>query len=143
MGLKIKSSVNVYIVREGKLLLSRRRNTGWLDGHLCAPGGHVEKGETPTQAIVREIKEELGADVKPSDLEFLCVAQRNTKPDEYVAYEFVLKNSDFDITNAEPEKCSELIWVEPTNLPSDVIDDFGQIIKQALVGGKKYIEVGY
>ncbi|MFO0970987.1 MAG: NUDIX domain-containing protein [Candidatus Saccharimonadales bacterium] len=54
------AATNVLLVREGKVLLSRRQNKGWGDGMLCIPGGHVEPGETPAQAAVRELKEELG-----------------------------------------------------------------------------------
>lgn len=143
MALRVKSSVNVYIVEQCKVMLSRRANTGWLDGHLCAPGGHVEEGETPIEAMLREIKEELGVDVNPQDLDFLCVAQRNSKPEQYVAFEFVIKNKGYKYINAEPEKCSELVWVDINDLPKETIPDFKQIVDEALIGGKKYIEIGY
>lgn len=124
-------------------MLSRRANTGWLDGHLCAPGGHVEEGETPTIAMQREIEEELGVKVPASDLEFLCVAARNASPTEYVAYEFVIRDKDYEFKNAEPEKCSELVWVDLEDLPEDIIPDFRHIIDQGIIGKKTYLELGY
>lgn len=124
-------------------MLSRRANTGWMDGHLCAPGGHVEAGETPTQAMIREIEEELGVTVKAEDLEFLCVAVRNVTPTEYVAYEFLLKDKDYTFINNEVDKCSELVWVDPKNLPDDVIDDFRQIVERSLNAGQPYLELGF
>lgn len=139
----VAPSVNVYVIKKDKLLLSRRANTGWMDSKLCAPGGHVEQGETPTQAMVREIEEELGVSVDPKDLEFLCVAARNTAPTEYVAYEFMIKDKDYKFTNNEPEKCGELVWVDPNNPGDDVIEDFRLIIEQSIVGNKKYLELGY
>ena len=139
----VAPSVNVYVVNDGKVLLSRRANTGWKDGFLCAPGGHVEQGETPTQAMIREIQEELGVMVRPDDLEFLCVAVRNTSPTEYVAYEFVLRDSAYTFSNNEPDKCSELVWVDPARLSDDIIDDFKSIIEGSLVGDSKYLELGY
>ena len=92
-------SVNIYVVEDGKVLLSRRANTGWMDGKLCAPGGHVEAGETPRQAMVREIHEELGADAAIEVLELFCVAGRNSEPQEYVAYEFIIRDKHYDFTN--------------------------------------------
>jgi len=139
----IAPSVNVYVISNDKVLLSRRANTGWLDDHLCAPGGHVEKGETPIIAMQREIQEELGVKVLAEDLEFLCVAVRNTLPTEYVAYEFVIKDKDYKFHNAEPEKCGELVWVDLNDLPDDVIPDFRSIIEQAIIGKKPYLELGY
>lgn len=114
-----------------------------MDGRLCPPGGHVEKGETPTQAIIREIQEELGVSVKQEDLEFACVAARNTSPTEYVAYEFVIRDKDYPFHNAEPEKCSELVWVDMNDLPSEIIDDFQQILTDGIIGKKPYLEVGF
>lgn len=139
----VVASVNIFIVKDGKVLLGRRKNTGWMDGHLCPPGGHVEPDETPTQAAAREVKEELGVSVKLKDLEFLCVAARRPGPQDYVAYEFVIRDKKYAFKNAEPEKCSELVWVDPLALPTDMISDFRQVIEMSLIGGKQFLEIGY
>lgn len=143
MSSSVVASTNVSLVKDDKILLSRRANTGWMDGSLCIPGGHVEMGETPRQAAVRELEEELGVKVDVDDLEFVCVAARNTKPNQYVAYEFVIRDQGISYKNAEPGKCSELVWTDVHNLPEDTIPDFRAIIEQSVVGGKKYLELGF
>ena len=35
------------------------------------PGGKIEAGETPAQAAIRELREEVGADLSPQSLAFL------------------------------------------------------------------------
>ena len=139
----IAPSVNIFVINNTKVLLGRRTNTGWMDGFLCPPGGHVGKGETPILAALREIKEELGVNVELSDLKFACVAARNTSPTEYVAYEFIIRDKNYKFENVEPEKCSELVWVEINNLPHDVIDHFVQIINKGIIGKSSYLEIGY
>lgn len=139
----VAPSINLYFIQNNKLLLSRRKNTGWMDGFLCAPGGHVEIGETPKIAAIREAKEELGINLKIDDLEFLCVAVRNTSPKEYVAYEFLINEKAYEIVNNEIDKCSELIWVDIKNLPNDIIPDFNEIIINSIIDDKKYLEIGF
>jgi 8-oxo-dGTP pyrophosphatase MutT (NUDIX family) len=52
-------TVAVFVVREGRVLLHRHPKLGmWLP-----PGGHVEPGELPDEAAVREVSEETGVDV--------------------------------------------------------------------------------
>ena len=114
-----------------------------MDGYLCAPGGHVEPGETPKIAAIREVKEELGLTLIPDDLKFLCVAARINPSAEYVAYEFIVKVKGLKPKNAEKNKCSELVWAELDNLPSDLIPDFREVIEQSIIGDKKYLELGY
>lgn len=141
MSFSVLPSVNVAIINGHKILLSRRANTGWMDGYLCIPGGHVEANETPRQAAIRELEEELDVKIKVDDLEFVCVAARDTKPNQYVAYEFAIRDKNIKFKNAEPESCSELVWVEVKDLPKDVIPAFRDIINQAIIGGKRYLEL--
>ena len=53
-------TVAVFVVWEGKVLLHRHRKLGmWLP-----PGGHIEDGELPDEAAVREVWEETGISVE-------------------------------------------------------------------------------
>ena len=55
---------NVILTREERLLLGwRGRNRQAYSNRWAVPGGHVMSGETPEQAAVREIQEELGVTV--------------------------------------------------------------------------------
>ena len=56
--------VGAVIVRRGSVLCARRGGTGPLAGRWEFPGGKVEPGETPADALVREIEEELGCRVR-------------------------------------------------------------------------------
>jgi 8-oxo-dGTP diphosphatase len=51
---------------KGEFLLSLRDNKSWIPfpHHWDLIGGHVEEGETPEEALVREVKEELDIDLK-------------------------------------------------------------------------------
>jgi 8-oxo-dGTP diphosphatase len=51
---------------KGEFLLALRDNKSWIPfpDHWDLIGGHVEDGETPEEALVREYKEELDLDLK-------------------------------------------------------------------------------
>ena len=53
--------------RDGKLFLARRAPGQHLAGFWEFPGGKVEEGETPDQALVRELREELGVDAQTGE----------------------------------------------------------------------------
>ncbi|MBM7414000.1 MULTISPECIES: (deoxy)nucleoside triphosphate pyrophosphohydrolase [Nocardiaceae] len=51
------------LVENGRLLLARRASPPELAGLWELPGGKVDPGETPEDALVRELREELGIEV--------------------------------------------------------------------------------
>jgi len=56
------------IVEEGRVLLTQRRAGTHLEGAWEFPGGKVQAGEDPRDALRRELREELGIDVAVGDI---------------------------------------------------------------------------
>lgn len=52
------------IVKDGEILCAQRGDAGTLAGWWEFPGGKIEPGETPEQALLREISEELRCTIR-------------------------------------------------------------------------------
>lgn len=51
----LRGAVHGLLMRDNKVLLLRRFNTGWQDGNYALPAGHIDGNETFTTALVREL----------------------------------------------------------------------------------------
>lgn len=60
-----RGAVGIYVINDGKIL-SGTRKAGDGTGLKGGPGGHIEEGETPAQAAIRETQEEFG--ITPMEL---------------------------------------------------------------------------
>ena len=63
----VKHVVAAIILKDGKVFATRRGYGEWK-GWWEFPGGKIEAGETPQAALVREIREELDAEISVGDL---------------------------------------------------------------------------
>lgn len=134
----------VYLILEqdGKILLARRCNTGYQDGNYQVPAGHVEDGELPKAAMIREAKEEIGIEISEADLELVHMSYRPKHDETGHRVDFFFKATQWsgDIINAEPHKCDELRWVRPNELPSNTTLHVRIAIQEMLQGGN-YSEI--
>jgi ADP-ribose pyrophosphatase YjhB (NUDIX family) len=81
-----KIDVRGAVVRNGKILLVQEQQ----DKRWCMPGGWADVGESPSQSIIRETREESGFEVAPRKLIGVYDANRGPQPVEfYHAYKIV------------------------------------------------------
>lgn len=126
------------LLKDNKILLLRRFNTGYEDGNYSMVAGHVDQGETFTQCVIREAKEEAGVTLKPADLRVIHLMHRNSgaiENNERVDVFFIAEKWEGEITNNEPNKCDDLSWFDLDNIPKNVIP----YIRQAIEGFKNKI----
>lgn len=111
-----------------QILLQERANTGYMDGkYETSCSGHLEKGETLAQAIIREAKEEIGIDVKEKDLKM--VALIHPYQDDYLNVFFETKKYEGTPKIKEPEKCDDLRWFNIEELPENIFDRIKNVLE--------------
>lgn len=66
--IKVVAAIICDDIQEKNKIFATARGYGDLKGGWEFPGGKVEPGETPQQALVREIMEELNTEIKVGDL---------------------------------------------------------------------------
>ncbi|MEX2185644.1 MAG: NUDIX domain-containing protein [Pirellulales bacterium] len=64
-GLVVRRGAVAIIVRDGRCLIIRRAEGIEAPGAYCFPGGGIEEGETETEALCRELREELDVAIEP------------------------------------------------------------------------------
>lgn len=113
-----KIGVNVIVIRDGKLLLGKRKKVVG-DGAWGLPGGHFEWMESLVEGAKRELTEETG--LTADKLTFLHIIN-DPMPDKgthYVHIDFLAEGVHGEPRVMEPEKCTEWKWFDLNNLPPE------------------------
>jgi ADP-ribose pyrophosphatase YjhB (NUDIX family) len=139
---KVFLAVYLLLFKENKTLLLLRKNTGWEDGKYSVIAGHVDQGESASEAVISEAKEEGAKQKKEEDLQFLHVVHRNSLDREIVDCFFTATRFSGKITNKEPDKCGELEFYEVTELPDNTIPYIREVIVKVM-NKSLYSEFGW
>ena len=113
-------AVHVFLMRGEHVLLLHRLNTGYEDGKLSVVAGHVEAGETVTQAAIRETCEEVGIELARERIQVVGVMHRKSG-DERVDFFLSYRLGSEEPGNVERDKCAELVWASVSRPPADTI----------------------
>jgi ADP-ribose pyrophosphatase YjhB (NUDIX family) len=141
---KIDFTASAYIVYKNTVLLRKHdKYNVWLD-----VGGHIELDEDPNQAVVREVKEEVGLDVSlvgsartfpDADGEIELVAPRflnrhHTSPShEHIDFVYFVTSKTDIITPAEGhEKSAEIKWFTKEELLDPSLEIWSRVRDYAL-----------
>ncbi len=101
------------IDKDTRILLARRPEGKSMAGLWEFPGGKLEAGETPEAALIRELQEELGINVKQSCLAPLAFASHAYPKFHLLMPLFVCRRWK---NNPKPREGQTLAWVEPARL---------------------------
>lgn len=99
------------IFRAGKLLITQRPPDKHLGGLWEFPGGKLEPGESYSDCLKRELREELGVEITPGPM---LAAIEHRYPEKSVQLQFYrcqLKSGE-----PTPIDCSDLEWIGPHEL---------------------------
>jgi 8-oxo-dGTP diphosphatase len=107
------------------VLLLRRARSGYRDGQLGLPAGHLEADEDLVAALVRELREELGITVDDHDVRLDVVVHswaEDEDDSDHLHLFFGVARWGATPVIAEPDTCTDLLWADLDHLPADVVD---------------------
>ena len=130
-------SVAGVLIRDNKVLLARH-TYGKGKGLLIIPGGYVNVGETPQDAVKREFLEETGVEVVPGNI----IGIRFNMHDWYVVFRVDYVSGT---AVSDHEVNSEVLWVDVQEalLRDDVPELSKSLIRSASVSVEGLKPVGY
>lgn len=105
----------------GRLFLARRGPQAKNERGLWEfPGGSVEFGEKLAQALQREMREEYGVEIAVGELLDVVDHILPEEKQHWVSPTFVCAITSGEPSIREPEKCAEIEWFPPDEMPDDV-----------------------
>ena len=98
---------------DGRVLICQRPEGKQLAGLWEFPGGKVEAGETPEAALIRELKEELGIEVKQACLAPFVFASHAYEGFHLLMPLYLCRRWEGFVQQLEH---SALAWVKPADM---------------------------
>lgn len=125
----MKDVTAAIIIRDGKVLITRRAagqaHAGWWE----FPGGKVEDGESPEECLYRELKEELGVDTHIGNKLAESIYEYATGAIRLIAFEAAIAEGEIRLTVHE-----EALWANISDLSSYMLLPADRPIAEAISG---------
>lgn len=122
----VRVACYMFIFVGKNVLLMKRDNSTCYGGFYSVPSGHLDENESPLQCAIRETFEETG--IRINEAEFSSVIHRVGKNPpkgcqsiDYMDFFFVCRSFTGVPKIMEPDKCSEIKYVDFNELPINFI----------------------
>jgi 8-oxo-dGTP diphosphatase len=126
---KPETGVGVCLLRDGKVLLGKRKNSHG-DGSWSFPGGHLEMYESWEKCAEREVLEETGLRLKNPVFAGVTNDIFIQEKKHYITIFIKAEYDSGQLELREPEKCSEWKWFPWDDLPELLFLPIINLIKQ-------------
>lgn len=131
-------AVYAFIIDDyGNVLLQKRSSNKklWPNMWDVTVGGHVNSGEFGRQALVREVKEELGIEISDNDIKYLVGSTSiNQKGDiinkHYNECYLITKKVDISKINLQKEEVSEVKYFSKEELLERIADNYNGLTEK-------------
>ncbi len=135
MDEQIRVGVGVAVMKDGKILLGKRKGSHGK-GEYGGPGGHLEHLESFEDCARRETLEETGIEI--DNIRFLCLTNlKKYAPKHYIDIGVIADWKSGEPQILEPEKCEGWDWYDLDKLPTPLFAVEPQYI-EAIRTGKNY-----
>lgn len=111
-------TVDCLIVKDNRLLMTRRADFLLHGGKLCLPGGFLDRDETVTEGLRREVREETGYEIQNLTL-FRINDNPFRKSEDRQNISFVFLAESGEKVSEPDQEVKELVWIDLSNLPKE------------------------
>jgi len=139
---KARVAAYMFIFSGDKILLMKRAPAKCYGNMYDVPSGHIEEGETPLVGAIRETREEV--DLSVFNISFSSVLHRvdknpgeNCSDEDYIDFFFSTRDFCGEMKIMEPDKCTELQFVDINNLPENMLPQVEIALRNELGKGDK------
>ena len=111
---KLQLVVSIALIdNHDQILISKRPTKKHLSGYWEFPGGKVEKNESPENAIIREVKEELNVDINNKCIAPLSFSEMMYNNFYVVVLLYVCRKWNGYI---QPQENQKIEWIQPKDI---------------------------
>ena len=101
---------------EGKFLIQKRSER--KNGKYATTGGHPKSGESSVQGIISEVKEEIGLDINPNDLQLYFSGRSDSEKVFWDDYYIKIDVPNINDLSLQEEEVESICWLSVDEIHS-------------------------